>query len=263
MPSSSHSPPGCRTLTRMFLRVSAPATSRPRISERRRRAIRWSGCPGCRVRPHRAGRRTESARERGSRPPRRSRHIPIRATHVGVLAGVGLGEELLGCAAAHRAGGRGDDHVLDAEPREDPFVRVAVRPVRRSQALVGEVEAVGVLHDELAAAQDAGAGPFLVSVLRLDLIQGDREVLVGVVFTLDGEREHLLVGGGRAGSRRPCGPAAGTASRRTRSTGWWSRRGSRGSSAGREISCAPMPFISSRTTRSTCRSTFSPNGSHE
>ncbi len=65
----------------------------------------------------------------------------------------------------------------------------------RVEALVGGVEGVGVLHDELAAAEHAGAGTRLVAVLRLDLVEPDRQVLVGGVHVLHREGEHLLVRG--------------------------------------------------------------------
>ena len=57
-----------------------------------------------------------------------------------------------------------------------------------------DVEGVAVLHDELAAAQHAGTGTRLVAVLRLDLVDRERQVLVGAVEVLDREGEHLLVG---------------------------------------------------------------------
>ena len=63
------------------------------------------------------------------------------------------------------------------------------------QALVGGVEAVRVLHLELAAAQHAGAGAGLVAVLGLDLVEDHRQVLVGRALVLDREGEDLLVGG--------------------------------------------------------------------
>ncbi len=80
------------------------------------------------------------------------------AGHEGVLAGGGGGEELLGGRAAHRAGGGEADLHVDAEPLEDADVGGAVVLVAALEALVVEVEGVGVLHHELAAAQDAGAG---------------------------------------------------------------------------------------------------------
>ena len=59
---------------------------------------------------------------------------------------------------------------------------------------VVEVEGVGVLHHELAPAQDASARTSLVAVLGLNLVQRQRQVLVGRVQVLDEKREQLLVG---------------------------------------------------------------------
>jgi hypothetical protein len=82
---------------------------------------------------------------------------PQLAADVGVLAVLGGREELLGLAAAHRSGHRLDDDVVEAEPVEDLDVGVAVLLVALVQPGLVDVEGVGVLHDELAAAQDAGA----------------------------------------------------------------------------------------------------------
>ena len=121
--------------------------------------------------------------------------VAERAADVGVLADGGLGEELLARRAAHRAGGRLDDDVLEAEPVEDPDVGVAVLLVGLLEPGVVDVEGVGVLHDELAAAQQPGAGTRLVAVLGLDLVDRERQVLVGRVEVLHHEGEHLLVRG--------------------------------------------------------------------
>jgi formaldehyde-activating enzyme involved in methanogenesis len=67
--------------------------------------------------------------------------------------------------------------------------------VRHLQAGVVDVEGVRVLHHELAAAQDARAGTRLVAVLRLDLVDRQRQVLVRRVLALHEQREHLLVRG--------------------------------------------------------------------
>jgi hypothetical protein len=69
-----------------------------------------------------------------------------------------------------------------------------VQGVRLGQALVLGVEGVRVLHQELAAAQDAGARAGLVAVLVLDLVEDHRQVLVGRALVLDQEGEDLLVG---------------------------------------------------------------------
>ena len=56
------------------------------------------------------------------------------------------------------------------------------------------VEAVGVLHDELARAQDAEPRPELVAELRRDLVEVDGQLLVRVDLRGGVEREHLLGG---------------------------------------------------------------------
>jgi hypothetical protein len=61
--------------------------------------------------------------------------------------------------------------------------------------LVVDIERIRVLHQELTPAQDAGPRPRLVAVLRLDLEQQQREVLVAAVFALDRQGEQLFMGG--------------------------------------------------------------------
>ena len=145
--------------------------------------------------------------------------VAVRALDEAVLADRRGGEELLGGRTAHRAGHGEDDAVVETEPREDPLVGVAMRSIGRREPFVGQVEGVRVLHDELAAAQDSGARAGLVAVLRLNLEQRERVVLVRGVLALDQQGEQLLVRRTRAGSRRLCGPAAGTGCRRSRPTG--------------------------------------------
>ena len=96
--------------------------------------------------------------------------VAAAAPDVGVLADLRLGEELLGLRAAHGAGLGLDDDVLETELVEDPDVGVPVLLVARVETGVVDVEGVGVLHHELAAAKQAGAGPRLVAVLGLDLV---------------------------------------------------------------------------------------------
>jgi hypothetical protein len=115
--------------------------------------------------------------------------------HEGVLAVGRDRQELLGARSAHRPRHRLDDGVVEAEPVEDPDVGLAMPVVGGVQAGVVDVEGVGVLHHELAAAQDSGAGTGLVAVLGLDLVERQRQVLVGGVEVLHQEGEHLLVGG--------------------------------------------------------------------
>ena len=114
---------------------------------------------------------------------------------VAVLADLRVDQELLRPAAAHRPGHGRDDHVAQPEPVEDPDVSGPVPGVTGLQAGVVEVEGVGVLHHELPAAQQPGPGPGLVAVLGLDLVDGQRQVLVGGIEVADQQGEHLFVGG--------------------------------------------------------------------
>ena len=148
------------------------------------------------VRLRASGRPVERPRGRRGRGDRlHVGRVAAGAAHERVLAGLGDGEELLRCRPAHRPRGRGDDHVPEPDPVEDLHVGVAVQPVGLGEPLVGEVERVRVLHEELAAAQDARPRPRLVPVLRLDLVEDHRVVLVGGVLALDELGEQLLVRG--------------------------------------------------------------------
>ena len=106
-------------------------------------------------------------------------------------------QELLRARPAHRPGHGRHDHVLESEAGEDPLVGVALGLVGGLQARVVDVETVGVLHDELAPAYQAGARARLVAVLRLDLVQSRGQILVRGVHVLHQQGEHLLVGGGQ------------------------------------------------------------------
>ena len=121
--------------------------------------------------------------------------VAARGTHEGVLTDGGRVQELFTAGAAHRAGLCGHNDNLQAQALKDALVGGTVSHVRLVQALVVNVEGVGVLHDELAAAQQTRAGARLVAVLGLNLVQVNRKVLVGGVQVLDQQSEHFLVGG--------------------------------------------------------------------
>ena len=192
-------PSGCRTEKTMFFRVSPAVQGRSsravllvevvdqRLDGRGPGRLLRVGGRGVVVRHGRGREGVDRLDVRGVVAP--------RAADVGVLADGGLGQELLGLRAAHGPGLGLDDDVVEAETVEDPDVGVAVLLVRRVEAGVVDVEGVGVLHRELAAAQDTGPGTRLVAVLRLDLVDRERQVLVGGVQVLHHQGEHLLVGG--------------------------------------------------------------------
>ncbi len=122
------------------------------------------------------------------------RVVARRAADERVLADVHRGEELLGGRAAHRPGHGRHDDVRQPEPIEQRDVRRAMGVVGLLEAGVVEIEAVGVLHHELAAAQQTGSRTGLVAILGLDLVDRQRQVLVRPADVLHEQGEHLLVG---------------------------------------------------------------------
>ena len=118
----------------------------------------------------------------------------FQATDEGVLADRAFGQKLLGCRATHGAGYGGHDDVVDVEAAEDALVGLTMCVVGVLEAGVVDVVGVGVLHDELAPAQDAGARTRLVAVFGLDLVERQRKVLVGAVLPLDRQGEDFFVG---------------------------------------------------------------------
>ncbi len=111
-----------------------------------------------------------------------------------VLAGVGEHHEFVRLVAAHGAG-VGLDHLhAQAAALEDAHVGVVHRLVAARRAVPVGVEAVGVLHHELAGAHEAEARADLVAELGLDLVEIDGELLVGVDLARGEVGDHFLVG---------------------------------------------------------------------
>ena len=61
------------------------------------------------------------------------------------------------------------------------------------QSLVRNVERVGILHHEFAATQNARTRTSFVAVLRLNLVERDRQILVRRILTLHHQGEHFFV----------------------------------------------------------------------
>ncbi len=117
----------------------------------------------------------------------------VRAVDDGVLAGAGGADELDGIRAAHGAIGRLGLDGRDAEALEGPLVGLAVAVEGQVELVPAEVEAVGVLHGELAGAHQAGLGPRLVTQLGLELVPHLRQLAVGLELGGEGG-DDLLVG---------------------------------------------------------------------
>src|SRR5579859_3426390 len=110
-----------------------------------------------------------------------------------VLARRRRADELGGVRAAHRAAGGLDRNGGDSQPLEDPHVRVVVQAEGHVELIRAHVEAVGVLHGELAGAHQPGLRPRLVAQLGLDLVPHLRQLAVGL--ELGGQvGDDLLVG---------------------------------------------------------------------
>ena len=109
--------------------------------------------------------------------------IGSKATIVAVdqrsLAGVGQSHVLDGSVAADLAGVGDNGQGLDVAALANVGVRLLHLVVLLLQALLRGGEAVGVLHDELAAAHQAKAGTELVAELVLNVIQVDGQLLIG------------------------------------------------------------------------------------
>ena len=110
------------------------------------------------------------------------------------LAGGGENDELVAEIAADGPGVGAHGNRLQPEPRERAQVGDEHARVGMLRARLVEVEGIGVLHEEFARAHDAEARAHLVAELPLDVIEIERQVLVGANVGAEDFRHHLLVG---------------------------------------------------------------------
>ena len=111
------------------------------------------------------------------------------------LTGVGQSHVLDGGVAADLAGVGDNGQSLDVAALADVGVGLLHLVVLLLQALLRGREAVGVLHDELAAAHQAKAGTELIAELVLNVIQVDGQLLIGTQLIAHQSRDGLLVRG--------------------------------------------------------------------
>ena len=109
--------------------------------------------------------------------------VSSKATIVAVnqrsLAGVSKSHVLDGGVATDLTGIGDNGQSLDVAALTDIGVRLLHLVVLLLQALLRSGEAVGVLHDELAAAHQAKTGTELVAELVLNVVQIDGQLLIG------------------------------------------------------------------------------------
>ena len=119
--------------------------------------------------------------------------IILVAEHLG-LAGRGQDDELVAHVAADRPAFRAHRDRLQAEPRKGAQIRHEHLVVGMPRAGLIDVERIGVLHQEFAAAHQPEARPHLVPELPLDVIEIERQVLVGPHVGPEDIGDHFLVG---------------------------------------------------------------------
>ena len=110
------------------------------------------------------------------------------------FAGRRQNDEFVAEVAADRARFRPHRNGGQAEPRESAQVSGELLIVGMARAGLIEVEGIGVLHQEFARAHHAEAGPHLVAKLPLDVIEIERQILVGAHRGAEDLGDHLLVG---------------------------------------------------------------------
>ncbi len=114
------------------------------------------------------------------------------AGHERVLAGARRCEVVDRLGPTHHPGLRLDSVDLEAAALEAPLVGLRVQAEAQVEPVVVPVERVGVLHDELPDAEESPSRPWLVPVLRREVVEHLRQVAIALDL-LHVEREGLLV----------------------------------------------------------------------
>ena len=228
---------------------------------------------------------SRSGRPRASRRlPRRPRPLLDEGVEIPIEVDVGRRrarlQEIGVAIDAALAGLRQDDELVAQIPADRPRVgghRDRLQPHARERAQVGDehlvvgaprrlradIEGIGILHQELAAAHDAEARAHLVAELPLDVIEVARQIAVRLHPVAEDLRDQLLVGRPvehfpvmpilEAQHLRAVGVVALALAARGRPTGRWA-------SASRWRPSGPAPRA--RSARSSSR-TRKPSGNHE
>ena len=111
------------------------------------------------------------------------------------LAGVGENDEFVAEIAADRAGLGHHRHRFQSHAGEGAQIGHEHLVVGFARVVEGEVEGIGILHQELAAPHHAESWPDLIAELPLDVIEDARQVLVGLHAVAEDRGDQLLVGG--------------------------------------------------------------------
>ena len=110
------------------------------------------------------------------------------------LAGGGEDDELVAQIAADRPGVGDHRDGAQTHPRKGAQIGDEHAIVGMPRAGIIEIEGIGVLHQEFARAHGAESRPHLVAKLPLQVIEIEREILVGAHIGAEDLGDHLLVG---------------------------------------------------------------------
>ena len=111
------------------------------------------------------------------------------------LAGGGEDDEFMAEIAADGAGVGAHGNGLQAHAGEGAQIGDEHLVVGMARASRVQIEGVSVLHQEFARAHHAKARAHLVAELPLDVIEIERQILVGAHIGAEDLRDHLFIGG--------------------------------------------------------------------
>ena len=127
----------------------------------------------------------------------RGRHRKVEHVVVAIhrrLAGIRQHDEFVAEIAADRTGLGAHRDRLQPHPCEGPQVSHEHLVVGAARARLVEIERIGILHQEFAAAHHAEARTLLIAELPLDVIEIERQALVRLHIAAEYLGDHFLVG---------------------------------------------------------------------
>src|SRR3989338_2513628 len=124
--------------------------------------------------------------------------ITPRTDKDAVFSGFCRRHKFMGNLASHHSGIRLRDQTIQARAREYLQISVIHQTVIILQALFIGVKAIGVLHYELTAADQAETGADLIPELGLDLIKNKRKLFIRINIARGQMGNYLFMGGAQA-----------------------------------------------------------------
>ena len=83
-------------------------------------------------------------------------------------------------------------HIRHVQTLENTLVGIALNQVVLLQIIFGHVEGICILHHKFASTNHACTRTEFIAILGLNLIQSNRQILVGGIHILDHQGEHFL-----------------------------------------------------------------------